>query len=258
MSRRHRPGLVRASGDALRVPLQAHAAVLPEHADLRIVLHPLEIRVVLNPEREVPPRVETVARKAIVPDREGFRQERLRGAAAQRDAGPDRHVPTDAPIPDRLMTEGLPRLLFRDQPEDLLRLHEFLSRLADADVDHDLLDPDVAHARHGPPYSADTSGVLIDGASLPTTKTLPASVEKPSVNVTMFARGFRVRWTSSTCAISPTCWPPVTSTGAPLPSSECSTTFWSVTWTFSVAPVLYVSLSMMTFRTSLRFNCVFA
>src|SRR2546426_6096119 len=94
------------------------------------------------------------------------------------------------------MTEGLHRLLFRDQLDDLLRLHEFLPRLADADVDHDLLDPDVAHARHGPPYSADTSGVLIDGASLPTTNTLPASVEKPSVNVTMFARGFRVRWTS--------------------------------------------------------------
>src|SRR3989442_3956807 len=157
MSRRDPRGLVRASGDAPPGPLQAHADVHPEHADLRIVLHPLEIRVVLNPEREVPPRVETVARKAIVPDRERFRQQRLRGAAAQRDPGPDRHVPTDAPIPDRLMTEGLHRLLFRDQLYDFVGLHECVYRIADAYVDHDLLDPDVANALHSPAYVAVTS-----------------------------------------------------------------------------------------------------
>ena len=48
------------------------------------------------------------------------------------------------------MAQGLHGLLFRHELEDLLRLHELLARLADADVDHDLLDPDVAHARHGP------------------------------------------------------------------------------------------------------------
>src|SRR2546429_4864650 len=148
------PGLVRASGDAPAGPLQATAAVHPEHADFRIVLHPLEIRVVLNPEREVPPRVETVARKAIVPNRERFRQERLGGAAAQRDPCPDRHVPTDAPIPDRLMTEGLHRLLFRAQLEDLLRLLAFFPGLAAADVDPDLSGPDVGPPRRVPTLAA--------------------------------------------------------------------------------------------------------
>ena len=48
------------------------------------------------------------------------------------------------------MAQGLDRLLFRHELEDLLGLHELLAGLPHADVHHDLLDPDLAHIRHGP------------------------------------------------------------------------------------------------------------
>src|SRR2546427_10568997 len=106
MPPRNPAGLVRPPGDPPSGPLKAHADVHPEHADLRVVLHPPKIGVVLDPEREVPVRVETVRREAIVPDREGFREEPLRGPAPNADAGPDRHVSGVAPVPHRPAAPG--------------------------------------------------------------------------------------------------------------------------------------------------------
>src|SRR6266540_2895680 len=91
-----------------------------------------------------------VGREAIVPYRERVLEERLRGIAPQGDAGADRHIPSNAPVPDGAVAERLHGLLLRDEPEDLLRLDELLPGLSDADVDHDLLDSDVPHSRHRP------------------------------------------------------------------------------------------------------------
>src|SRR5207245_5930004 len=104
-----------------------------------------------------PVRVETVRREAIVPDRERLREERLRGTAPQGDARPDRHVLADSPVPHGLVAQGLHGLLLRHELEHLLRLHELLACLADAHVDYDFLDPNVAHAAHGPTYIAETA-----------------------------------------------------------------------------------------------------
>src|SRR6266566_2095694 len=150
MPARDGTGSIRATGDPPSRTLQAHAHVHPEHADLRVVLHSREVGVVLDPEREVPARVETVGRQPVAPDVQRGLQERLGGRSAQGDPGPDRHTAAHAPIPDRLMAQGLDRLLFRHELEDLLGLHELLAGLAHADVHHDLLDPDLAHVRHGP------------------------------------------------------------------------------------------------------------
>src|SRR5437016_12639473 len=50
VSPRNRTGMNRATGDAPPGSLEAHAHIHPEHADLRIVLHSLEVRVVLRSE----------------------------------------------------------------------------------------------------------------------------------------------------------------------------------------------------------------
>src|SRR5207245_11648191 len=99
-----------------------------------------------------PVRVETVRREAIVPDRERFREERLRATAPQGDARPDRHVPADAPAPHGLVAQGLHGLLLRHDLEHLLRLHELLAGPADAHVADDVLDPDVLHASPRPTW----------------------------------------------------------------------------------------------------------
>jgi hypothetical protein len=103
----------------------------------------------LDTEGDVPARIEAVRREAVVPNFQRGLQERFRGRPAQRDPGPDRHVPSHPPIPDGLMAQRLDRLLFRDELQDLLGFDELLARFSYPDVDHDLLHPDLAHARHG-------------------------------------------------------------------------------------------------------------
>src|SRR5207245_10621097 len=101
-------------------------------------------------ERGGPGRAEAMARGPVVPVRRRLFQDLLRRRSAERDTGPDRHVPADTPVADGAVTQRLNRLLLRHEPEHLLRLDELLAGLAHADVDHDFLDPDVPHARHGP------------------------------------------------------------------------------------------------------------
>src|SRR5438034_734435 len=138
MPARDGTGPIRATGDPPSRTLQAHAHVHPEHADLGVVLHPREVRVVLDPEGEVAARVETVGRQPVAPDVQRGLQERLGGRSAEGDAGPDRHVAAHAPVPDGAMAQRLDRLLFRHELEDLLGLHELLAGLPHADVHHDL------------------------------------------------------------------------------------------------------------------------
>src|SRR5437773_7298170 len=60
-----------------------------KNADLGIVLHAGEIRVILVSEGAVPASVETVAREAVGPYVAGGLQERLSALASQRYASPD-------------------------------------------------------------------------------------------------------------------------------------------------------------------------
>src|SRR5256885_15395880 len=68
MPARDGTGPIRATGDPPSRTLQAHAHVHPEDADLGVVLHSWEVRVVLDPEGEVAARVETVGRQPVAPN----------------------------------------------------------------------------------------------------------------------------------------------------------------------------------------------
>src|SRR3989449_2258890 len=229
------------AGDPVPGSLEGDRDVHPEHADLRVVLHPLEVRVVRHPEGEIPQGVEAVRREPIVPDRQRLPEELVRLRTSQGHAGADGHVPTDAPVADRAPAQRLDGLLPRDDLEDLHRLQELLPRLAHADVHDDLLHGDRPHrvrVRHAFTSIAGACGTVISGVSRPITKTFVTSVENPSLKWTTFARGFRVRSTRTTWAISPTCCPPIRSAVAPssigkLPRTPC---FGSPT--FRVEPVV--------------------
>src|SRR5438132_13808334 len=111
MPTRDGTGPVRATGDPPSGTAQAHAHVHPAPPDLAVVLPPREVRVVLDPEGEVPARIETVGWQPVAPNVQRGLQERLGGRSAQGGSGPDRHVAAHAPVPDRAAARRLDRLL---------------------------------------------------------------------------------------------------------------------------------------------------